>query len=231
MTEIISRGLPNAVTYDISKSSQTTITLPAGSTWSSELHWHETHTEYLIVVKGSILVHLGDKTRVVSAGDGEVKIDRFVWHEWSRASPEGEDVVVIERTDPDDGEKQLFFRALNTVILGAQRIKKPSLIPAWLFGILIDIWIMLNLCIVFKRFDNFPVFLNFQRRLFSIESNSNKRPLILRVFLTADLIWTRLVLRVLSFVGQIFQLHSAIGRFSREEVSQSLFSKRVEKRN
>jgi uncharacterized RmlC-like cupin family protein len=222
MTEIISRGLPNAVTYDISDVSRTTISLPPGSTWSSELHWHETHTEYLVVVKGLVRVRLGDKTQVVSAKDGEVKIDRFVWHEWSRASLEGEEVVVIERTDPSDGEKQAFFRTLNAVILRAQRMKKPVLTPAWLFSILVDFWITLNLCIVFQRFDNYPVFVNFQTRLLGLQKIVNKPFLIVWLLSTMEFLWTRFILRLFFFVGQILRLDSAKRDFSQEDVSQLL---------
>jgi uncharacterized RmlC-like cupin family protein len=221
MAEIISRGLPNAVTYDISSLSRTTITLPAGSTWSSELHWHETHTEYLVVVKGSVRVRLGDKTQVVSPADGEIRIDRFVWHEWSRASPDGEDVVVIERTDPADGEKQLFFRSLNAVILRAQKARKPAVAPAWLFSVLVDFWITLNLCIIFQRFDNYPVFFNFQTRVLG-QIGLNEQPLIRLLLLQAELLWTRVVLGISSFAGRLLQLDSAKRDYTREDVSQLL---------
>jgi uncharacterized RmlC-like cupin family protein len=229
MAELISRVLPNAVIYDISDVSQTKITLPTGSTWSSELHWHETHTEYLVIVKGLVRVQLGDKIRVVSAADGEIRVDRFVWHEWSRASPDGEDVIVIERTDPSDGEKRLFFRTLNAVILRAQRAKKPALTPPWLFGMFLDIWITLNLCIVFQRFDNFPVFFNFQKRFLGSPSSLNDRVLIYRALSTAEFLWTRLVLGTLYIVGWLLRLDSAKRNFSREEVAQLLVPQKVEK--
>jgi uncharacterized RmlC-like cupin family protein len=113
MEPIITRGLPNAVVYNLSDQFQTTITLPSGSTWTSGLHWHETHTEYLRLVKGTIRVRLGNTTSIISAHDSpepmEVKVERNVWHEWSRATPDGEEVIVIERTDPADHENHLFF--------------------------------------------------------------------------------------------------------------------------
>ena len=163
---IISRGAPNAVVYDLSVPNQVTITLPAGSTWTSGLHWHETHTEYLRLVQGKVRVRLGDKTKVVSksAGevDAEIKIDRNVWHEWSRADgaeDDGEDVVVMERTDPADGAKAIFFWNLNGVILKAQRAGKPYFLPASVFSAVLDSWVSLNLFAIFGTLDNIPVLL------------------------------------------------------------------------
>ncbi|KAJ4201677.1 hypothetical protein NW767_006765 [Fusarium falciforme] len=101
---VIERPLPNAVTYDLSTTGQVKITLPESSTWSSGLHWHETHDEYLKVIKGTIRVQLGSTIQYISATENEqpeIKVARYVWHKWQRAGPDGE-VVVIERTEPDD---------------------------------------------------------------------------------------------------------------------------------
>ncbi|KAK3374574.1 Cupin, RmlC-type [Podospora didyma] len=167
---IITRPFPNAVTYDLSTPNQVTITLPLKSIWSSGLHWHETHTEYLRLVKGKIRVRLGDETSIIHASPQaiEIRIDRKVWHEWSRVPPDNEDgsgeeddedVVVIERTDPADGAKAIFFWNLNGVILKAQRSVKPSLLPPWLFGVLMECWVTLNLFTIFATLDNVPVLL------------------------------------------------------------------------
>ncbi|MCJ1233927.1 hypothetical protein MMC14_001885 [Varicellaria rhodocarpa] len=110
MSSLITRSWPNAVIYDLTHPSHTKITLPRGSTWSSGLHWHETHIEYLRVLKGSVRVRLGDTFSIISvskAGDNkpvDVKVDQYQMHEWSRADLDGEEVVVVERTDPVDGE-------------------------------------------------------------------------------------------------------------------------------
>ncbi|KAF7564032.1 hypothetical protein G7046_g115 [Stylonectria norvegica] len=164
---IVQRPLPNAVTYDLTTPKQVTITLPPASTWSSGLHWHEAHDEYLKIVKGSIRVRLGNTTQVLTATDEsqpEVKVDRFVWHEWQRSDPEGE-VVVIERTDPVDNDKAIFFWNLNGVILNAPKLLNDpssfvSRCPSSLHGPLLDAWITLNLWVVFYHLDNVPVFLN-----------------------------------------------------------------------
>jgi uncharacterized RmlC-like cupin family protein len=165
---IIERPLPNGVIYDMSTAGQVRITLPTTSTWSSGLHWHETHDEYLKVVQGTIRVRLGDSMQVISATEGnqpEIKVARYVWHEWQRAGPEGEEVVVVERTEPDDNDKSIFFWNLNGVILNAPKMLSDdssfaSRLPAGLQGPFLDFWIPLNLFVIFRSLDNIPVFLN-----------------------------------------------------------------------
>ena len=164
---VIERPLPNAVTYDLSTSGQVKITLPESSTWSSGLHWHETHDEYLKVIKGTIRVQLGKTIQYISASENEqpeIKVGRYVWHEWQRAEPDGE-VVVIERTEPDDNEKAIFFWNLNGVILDAPRLLNDpsslvSRLPGRVQGLVLDFWITLNLFVIFNHLDNIPVFLN-----------------------------------------------------------------------
>ncbi|RSL40454.1 hypothetical protein CEP54_016114 [Fusarium duplospermum] len=164
---VIERPLPNAVTYDLSTSGQVKITLPESSTWSSGLHWHETHDEYLKVIKGTIRVQLGSTIQYVSATENEqpeIKVARYVWHEWQHAVPDGE-VVVIERTVPDDNEKAIFFWNLNGVILDAPRLLNDpsslvSRLPGRVQGLALDFWITLNLFVIFNHLDNIPVFLN-----------------------------------------------------------------------
>ncbi|KAK4246020.1 hypothetical protein C7999DRAFT_33575 [Corynascus novoguineensis] len=167
---IIRRNPPDAVVYDLSTPGQVTITLPAGSTWTSGLHWHETHTEYLQLIKGRIRLRLGDTVRTVSAtlepgySLPEIQVDKNVWHEWSRAeagtqAQAEEEVIVVERTDPADGDKAIFFWNLNGVILEAQRATMPSFIPRWLREAWTGLWVPLSLFAIFDALDNFPVFL------------------------------------------------------------------------
>ena len=49
---------------------KTTISLPRYSTWTSGLHFHTTHTEYLRLVRGAIFVHVDGKTEILSAEAG-----------------------------------------------------------------------------------------------------------------------------------------------------------------
>ncbi|KAI6775970.1 hypothetical protein HG530_002728 [Fusarium avenaceum] len=165
---IIERALPNGVIYDMSTAGQVRITLPTTSTRSSGLHWHETHDEYLKVVQGTIMVRLDDSTKIISAAEGnqpEIKVARYVWHEWQRAGPDGEEVVVVERTEPDDNDKSIFFWNLNGVILNAPKMLSDessfaSRLPTGLQGPFLDFWIALNLFVIFRSLDNLPVFLN-----------------------------------------------------------------------
>ncbi|KAM5354990.1 hypothetical protein ACJ41O_001636 [Fusarium nematophilum] len=163
---IIKRPLPSAVTYDLSTAGHVTITLPQSSTWSSGLHWHETHTEYLKLVRGSIQVRLGNTTRCITATDGEqpeIRVARYEWHEWQRAAPDGGEVVVIERTEPSDNDKAVFFWNLNGVILNAPKLLNDPLVarfPSSIQGVLLDFWVTLNLFVIFQHLDNVPVFLN-----------------------------------------------------------------------
>ncbi|KAK3334133.1 hypothetical protein B0T19DRAFT_440826 [Cercophora scortea] len=154
---MISRPPPTSITYDLTTPNHTTITLPRGSAWASGLHWHETHTEYLRVLCGTICVRLGDETLEISASSPEIKIDKYTWHEWARASVGGdEDVVVAERTEPADGQKGDFFRELNGVILSAS---SSSGVARGLLTRVVGVWMWWRLLVVFHRRDNFPVLL------------------------------------------------------------------------
>ncbi|KAI0521920.1 hypothetical protein F5B22DRAFT_594697 [Xylaria bambusicola] len=166
MDSIITRQPPASVTYDLSHPAQTIITLPAGSTWSSGLHFHRSHDEYLVVHRGSVRVRLDSRVETVNVRPGdapiEIAVPRGVWHDWGRATTSHatsdcdlaqEDVVVIERTDPADGEKTVFFWNLNTVILQ----QTPWWFPArrmW------DWWVTFRLFVIFAELDNVPVMLD-----------------------------------------------------------------------
>ncbi|KAK3080790.1 hypothetical protein LTS18_013100 [Coniosporium uncinatum] len=171
---IIERPAPSSVTYDLSTSHQTAITLPPCSTWSSGLHWHERRMEYLRVVKGSVCVILDGQMNIVTAPTAvgeetaEVEVGRYVRHEWFRADRgregEGEEVVVVERTEPDDVEKSLFFWNLNGVVLEAAQAKKRPLVAgrsSWFAGLgrwVLDWMLWTRLMVIMRALDNFPVF-------------------------------------------------------------------------
>ncbi|KAF4440851.1 hypothetical protein FACUT_3169 [Fusarium acutatum] len=216
---VIERPLPNGVIYDMSTVGQVRITLPVSSTWSSGLHWHESHDEYLKVVKGTILVRLGYSRQVISATDGnqpEIKVPRYAWHEWQRAAPEGEEVVVIERTDPDDNDKAIFFWNLNGVILNSPRMLNDkasavSRLPSRLQGLFLDIWIPLNLFNIFQSLDNIPVFLNVPD--ISRVSHSRLRGLLQNI----DVVVSHLILLVASWVGWVLGVQPVQRRYTPED--------------
>lgn len=166
---IISRGLPNAVTYDMREPGSVTITLPRHSTWSSGLHWHEDHDEYLKVVQGSVHVLLNGIQHILTAtGDHqpEVKVPRHAWHSWRRADLDGieeeqDDVIVVERTEPVDLAKKVFFWNLNGVILEAPALDgRLAALPQVVRGVVVDFWVTLGLFVIFYHLDNFPVFVD-----------------------------------------------------------------------
>lgn len=160
-TKIIHRAHPEAVIYDLTNPYQTQITLPMNSTWSSGLHWHETHTEYLQILQGSVKVSLNGVEQIVHAPQpGEepivLVVKRGVRHEWSRAElDDGVDVVVVESTDPKDGLKTVFFWSVNAVVLeGMERIKSAKSD----YGKALAEWVLWwKLMLVFWDLDNWPV--------------------------------------------------------------------------
>jgi hypothetical protein len=103
-------------------------------------------------------VSVGGISRIVSASDGHLVVPKFARHEWRRAVAEDgasfehswddEELVVQEWTDPFDGEKEIFFRNLNSVIIDT--IKNPTWWMEW--------WLSLQLFVVFADADNYPVF-------------------------------------------------------------------------
>ncbi|KAF5676106.1 hypothetical protein FHETE_2233 [Fusarium heterosporum] len=216
---VIERALPNGVIYDMSRAGQVRITLPTSSTWSSGLHWHETHDEYLKVVQGTIRVRLGDSTQIISAPDGpqtEIKVTRYVWHEWQRAAPDGEEVVVIERTEPDDNDKSIFFWNLNGVILNAPKMLNDNSsfvarLPKRLQGLFLDVWIPLNLFVIFRSLDNIPVFLNAPEIL----NVSNKR--LRGSAEIVDRVLSHLVLFVACWVGWVMGVQPVQSRYTPED--------------
>ncbi|KAI1424700.1 hypothetical protein F5Y12DRAFT_436527 [Xylaria sp. FL1777] len=166
MDSRITRPGPGSVTFDLSNPAHTVITLPPDSTWSSGLHFHISHNEYLVVQRGSVRVRRNSKVQIVTVrcGDApiEIAVPRGVWHEWGRARPDSldsdcclaqEDVVVAERTDPADGEKTLFFWNLNGTIM-----QQPPrwLLPRRLWGW----WVTLQLFVIFSELDNVPIMLD-----------------------------------------------------------------------
>lgn len=229
---IIKREAPDAVVYDLSEPHQVTITLPPSSTWSSGLHWHERHVEYLRVVKGSVQVTLDGQVRTISATDSEteVRVDRNVWHEWRRADTEGEeDVVVVERTDPEDGEKAVFFWNLNGVVLRAQGLARPPYVPALLHGILLEAWVSLSLFAIFRELDNVPVFVNvlqaFSKRGFVFGDKTLGHTALRRV----DFLVSHILLLLASGISVLFGITAVRDDFTPGEVRQRWVASRAER--
>ncbi|RDW61633.1 hypothetical protein BP5796_11525 [Coleophoma crateriformis] len=128
-----------------------TIRFHARSTARTGLHWHESHTEYVRVVRGVAQVTLGRDSFPVRASDGMLTIPRGVWHEYGRAvEAEGEGELVLEEwTEPEDGLKWRFFRNVLGVIADSGVMESP--------GAARGLWTLWQLLVVFSVHDNYPV--------------------------------------------------------------------------
>jgi uncharacterized RmlC-like cupin family protein len=216
---VIERQLPNGVRYDLTTPGQVVVLLPPTSTWSSGLHWHESHTEYLKVIQGSIKVRVGTTERIVSASatnQPEIRIDKYVWHEWQRAHQDGEEVVVIERTDPADGEKALFFWNLNGVILHLPRMlsdpssflsRSPRVVAQPLLTFLIE----LNLMVIFAHLDNVPAFFNLPDSRLRLGNFVPARILLMMEWFTSHI-----VLSVAALLGWMLGLRPVSKKYTPE---------------
>lgn len=220
ISEVIQRDLPNGVKYDLSAPDHVLISLPPTSTWSSGLHWHETHTEYLKVMQGSVKVHLGGVQQILSAtalDQPEIRVDRYVWHEWQRAEPDGEEVVVVERTDPADGEKALFFWNLNGVIQNAPRLLDAGHVLSWLpramAHAMLGLWIELKLMVIFAKLDNVPVFANLPQ---SVLRTGNLVPL--HWLIATDRLLSRILLLAAATVGRFLGIRPVVAEYTPDEV-------------
>lgn len=162
------RPAPGAVVYDVSQEHVVTISVPPQSTWTSGLHWHEKHTEYLQVVMGRARIMLDGNTRVYGPSDGVIEVPKFTIHEWQReakgyARADGEemkDLVVREWTVPADGQKEMFFRMLNSYLIEPepQRLHRWLPLPSSLLVWLEQRVVLLQLFTIFREMDNWPTF-------------------------------------------------------------------------
>jgi hypothetical protein len=116
-TQPIIRQGREAVTYHIPVSAprpdqptlKTTISLPRHSKWTSGLHFHTQHTEYLRLLLGSIFVYLdGEVTFYSAKAGGEVDI----YH--SRGVTEGLEVEVPKYARHNWGRAKEYYKATRT---------------------------------------------------------------------------------------------------------------------
>ena len=180
------RPAPDSVTFAFPKISEnpngqspnipsTIVTMRPGSSYTTSLHWHVTHTEYIRVISGAALITVSNKSKVYTAEDGIAVIPRCARHEWMRfdrpahllpkpqrevqkkwMEEQGEDVieelremdlVAEEWTDPRDGEKEVFFRNIFSTA-GESQWKER-----WWGGTLI----LLQMMLVMWELDNLVV--------------------------------------------------------------------------
>jgi len=114
---------------------RTTLTIPSHSKFTTTLHWHETHVEYVRLLKGRARVTTDSLTKDYGPEDGTIQIDEYVRHEYMRAdidrqgsNPDEGDVVILEWTDPEDGLKEVMFRNGMSAFKDAGGKIRPGLI-------------------------------------------------------------------------------------------------------
>jgi len=91
--------IPTTPSSDDASPLKTTIALPRRSNWTSGLHFHAAHTEYLRLVKGAMFVELHGQTKLISAAKGGeidrdtgdlmqeglvIVVPRYARHNWGR---------------------------------------------------------------------------------------------------------------------------------------------------
>lgn len=171
-TKVFRREGPQAVRYDLSRPDCVTISIPVGSTWTSERHWHETHTEYLQILQGRAFVRLGHRSREYDSQHGVIEVPKFMVHEWHRVwrEEDQEDLIVREWTVPEDGKKEVFFRMLNSFLAEdhpGSIYEAPEMVPQRVSGWLEQWIVMLQLFAIFRSCDNWPVVVGDDSGLFS----------------------------------------------------------------
>lgn len=117
-------------------------------------------------------MRLGDRIREYEPKDGVIEVSKYTVHEWQRVAGEEQqdDLVVREWTVPEDGQKAVFFRMLNSFLTEdhpESLYEGPTLAPKrlreWIEG-----WtIMLQLFCIFRSWDNWPMFVGNEGGLFS----------------------------------------------------------------
>ncbi|KAF2966394.1 hypothetical protein GQX73_g7177 [Xylaria multiplex] len=211
MDRVITRPGPASVKFNLTHPTHTIITLPSGSIWSSGLHFHATHDEYLVVQRGSVRVRRDSEVQTVTVRPSDAPVEVAYPARDSNLSLDGEDVVVVERTDPADGEKPVFFWNLNGVIL-QQRPWWWPMEGLWAW------WILLQLFVIFVELDNVPVMLDVKgwlvrARLYGALSQLMGETSVNRCAKRADERWSLLVLRAVHWVGRMLGVRAVRREF------------------
>ena len=161
--QVFEREGATPVTYDLSQPHRVTITVPNKSAWTSGPHWHETHDEYLQVSQGRASVRVGHQVKEYGPEDGIIEVPKYTVHEWQRASGNmsQEALVVREWTVPEDGQKEGFFRMLNSYLTESHPsllYQPPISLPGWIDRRVQSWTVTLQIFTIFRSWDNWPVF-------------------------------------------------------------------------
>jgi quercetin dioxygenase-like cupin family protein len=147
------------------------ITLLRGCKRATGTHWHESHDEILSVLQGIAILELDGIPRIISKENGEVVIKRRIRHQYGRADRNEagialakktlgtddaeeeleKDLVLRESTNPADGDKEVFFR--NLLSMMEEHIASGG-------GKLSAMWMLWGLLVIFHAHDNYPAMLS-----------------------------------------------------------------------
>jgi hypothetical protein len=126
------------------------------------------HTEYLQILQGRASVMLAGEIKVYEPDDGVVVVERFTVHEWRRADGEGEELVVREWTEPGDGQKEVFFRMLNSFLTEPrpEKMYRQLGFPLSLGEVWVEKWVVpVQLFVIFRELDNWPLLVGTTKRV------------------------------------------------------------------
>ena len=155
----------------------TIVHIHVGSEFTTQNHWHVTHTEYIRVTSGAALITVSGVSKIYTAQDGVARVPRHARHEWMRFDRparlvsggqrevqeaylrdhgkeeierlKGEDVIAEEWTDPADGQKEIFFRNIFSTLLEPQYGPNVSRLG--------ELWRTLQIMCVMWELDNYLV--------------------------------------------------------------------------
>ena len=128
-------------------------------------HWHETHTEYLRVSSGKASVMVDGITSIIDSSSGEICIPKGVVHAWGLTDDCDEELIIWERTEPMDGEKQIFFRNLISSLVDSS-LGNPFSVQS--LQRRLSLRDLLQFFVTFRALDNYPLIWNgFGRRSIS----------------------------------------------------------------
>jgi hypothetical protein len=164
---------------------------------------------------------LAGEAEVYGPDDGVVVVERFTVHEWRRADDEGEELVVREWTEPGDGQKEVFFRMLNSFLTEPmpERMHRRLGFPLSLGEALVEEWVIpVQLFVMFRELDNWPVL-----------AGTTKRVDWLNWTITHAVLW--FVSWAGSFLGLEARYVEYLGESTTERSDQKLPGERKDKEN
>lgn len=111
----------------------------------------------IIIGKAFITVH--GITSIVDSNSGEICVPIGVVHEWglSEENNNQEDLIIWERTEPIDEQKEIFFRNMVSLLIDSS---VENLFSSQIVNRYLSIRDILQILMIFRSLDNYPVISN-----------------------------------------------------------------------